>query len=148
MHTDAVSTHLHRLNWLLHARAVEAKLRELESKPASIPTSLRAILTAGNGPVGEWGCLDLCYPLLERPQHPASCGGQSFGLSKVPSDRNEWDFHRWINACLQRRTRVMRGRLPAPIDGVNTALIDRGLAAQPELEDRIEAELAEFGRIR
>jgi hypothetical protein len=34
------------------------------------------------------------------------------------------------------------------IDGVNTALIDRALAAQPELEDRIEAELAEFGRIR
>lgn len=34
------------------------------------------------------------------------------------------------------------------IDGVNTALIDRALAAQPELKDRIEAELAEFGRIR
>jgi hypothetical protein len=34
------------------------------------------------------------------------------------------------------------------IHGVNTALIDRALAAQPELEDRIEAELAEFGRIR
>jgi hypothetical protein len=33
------------------------------------------------------------------------------------------------------------------IHGVNTALIDRALAAQPELEDRIEAELAEFGRI-
>ena len=34
------------------------------------------------------------------------------------------------------------------IHGVNTALIDRALAAQPEREDRIEAELAEFGRIR
>ena len=34
------------------------------------------------------------------------------------------------------------------IHGVNTALIDRALAAHPELEDRIEAELAEFGRIR
>jgi hypothetical protein len=34
------------------------------------------------------------------------------------------------------------------IHGVNTALIDRALAAQPELKDRIEAELAEFGRIR
>lgn len=33
------------------------------------------------------------------------------------------------------------------IDGVNTALIDRALAAQPDLKDRIEAELAEFGRI-
>jgi hypothetical protein len=31
------------------------------------------------------------------------------------------------------------------IDGVNTALIDRALATQPELEDRIGAELAEFG---
>jgi hypothetical protein len=34
------------------------------------------------------------------------------------------------------------------IHGVNTALIDRALAAHPELEDRIEAELAEFGRTR
>ena len=33
------------------------------------------------------------------------------------------------------------------IHGVNTALIDRALAAHPGLEDRIEAELAEFGRI-
>jgi hypothetical protein len=34
------------------------------------------------------------------------------------------------------------------IDGVNTALIDRALSAHPELRDRIEAELAEFGRIQ
>jgi hypothetical protein len=34
------------------------------------------------------------------------------------------------------------------IHGVNTALIDRALAAHPELRDRIEAELAEFGRIQ
>jgi hypothetical protein len=34
------------------------------------------------------------------------------------------------------------------IHGVNTALIDRALAAYPELRDRIEAELAEFGRIQ
>ena len=34
------------------------------------------------------------------------------------------------------------------IHGVNTALIDRALAAHPELKDRIEAELAEFGRIK
>jgi hypothetical protein len=33
------------------------------------------------------------------------------------------------------------------IDGVNTALIDRALAAQPELEDRIGAEPAEFGAL-
>jgi len=33
-------------------------------------------------------------------------------------------------------------------NGVNTALIDRALAAHPELKDRIEVELAEFGRIR
>jgi hypothetical protein len=34
------------------------------------------------------------------------------------------------------------------IHGVNTALIDRALVAHPELRDRIEAELAEFGRIQ
>jgi hypothetical protein len=33
------------------------------------------------------------------------------------------------------------------IDGVNAALIDRALAAQPELEDRIGAEPAEFGAL-
>ena len=34
------------------------------------------------------------------------------------------------------------------INGVNTALIARALAVHPELKDRIEAELAEFGRIK
>ena len=30
MHTDSVSAQLYRLNWLLRARVVEAKLRELK----------------------------------------------------------------------------------------------------------------------
>jgi hypothetical protein len=34
-------------------------------------------------------CLDLCYPLLERFQPPGS-------------DRNTWDFHKCMNACLGR----------------------------------------------
>jgi hypothetical protein len=34
-------------------------------------------------------CLDLCYRLLERPQSPGS-------------DRNTWDFHKCMNACLGR----------------------------------------------
>jgi len=34
-------------------------------------------------------CLDLCYRLLERPQRPGS-------------DRNTWDFHKCMNACLGR----------------------------------------------
>jgi len=34
-------------------------------------------------------CLDLCYPLLERFQPP--------GI-----DRNTWDFHKCMNACLGR----------------------------------------------
>ena len=42
----------------------------------------------------------------------------------------------------------MRGRIAGAIHGVNTALIDRALAAHPELEDRIEAEPTEFGRIK
>jgi hypothetical protein len=33
------------------------------------------------------------------------------------------------------------------IHGVNVALIDRALASHPELSSRIEAELAELGRI-
>ena len=34
------------------------------------------------------------------------------------------------------------------IHGINTALIDRAIASHPELRDRIEAELAKFGRIQ
>lgn len=34
-------------------------------------------------------CLNLCYRLLERPQSPGS-------------DRNTWDFHKCMNACLGR----------------------------------------------
>jgi len=43
---------------------------------------------AGN-PLNYQRCLDLCYPLLERRQ-------------RAGSDRNTWDFHRCMNACLQR----------------------------------------------
>lgn len=35
-------------------------------------------------------CIDLCYPLLERP------GGSG------ASDRNTWDFHKCMNLCLGR----------------------------------------------
>jgi hypothetical protein len=34
-------------------------------------------------------CLDLCYPILERPIDPRS-------------DRNTWDFHKCMNQCLGR----------------------------------------------
>lgn len=33
------------------------------------------------------GCIDLCYPLLERRQ-------------RLGSDRNRWDFQKCLNACL------------------------------------------------
>ena len=54
MHTDAVSTHLHRLNWLLHARVVEAKLRELERavKAGFDPNQPR--VPAGSSDGGRW----------------------------------------------------------------------------------------------
>ena len=40
------------------------------------------------------------------------------------------------------------GRIPQAIDSVNGALFNSALAAHPELAERIEAELEEFGRIR
>jgi hypothetical protein len=46
-----------------------------------------ARLGLANGPEAYGRCLNLCYPLLERPQTPGS-------------DRNQWDFHRCMNACL------------------------------------------------
>ena len=43
MHTDIVSAQLRRLNWLVHARVVEAKLRDLEPavKSAASARSIR-----------------------------------------------------------------------------------------------------------
>jgi hypothetical protein len=34
------------------------------------------------------------------------------------------------------------------IHGVNTALLDKAIASHPELAARIEADLADFGRVR
>lgn len=55
MHTENVSAQLHRLNWLLHARLVEAKLRDLERavKAGFDPNQPR--VPAGSGrPSGRW----------------------------------------------------------------------------------------------
>jgi hypothetical protein len=55
VHTDTVSAHLHRLNWLLRARVVEAKLRELERavKAGFDPNQPR--VPAGSGRAsGQW----------------------------------------------------------------------------------------------
>jgi len=45
--------------------------------------------TLSGQPPSYSACLNLCYPLLERPK-------------QVGSDRNEWDFHKCMNACLGR----------------------------------------------
>jgi len=128
VHIDTVSAQLYRLNWLLRARVVEAKLRELKRAvkagfdpnqprvPAGSPdggewtgggggggpsagsstasgSSLEKIIsfarriTAAGSPLDYQRCLNLCYPLLERRQRPGS-------------DRNMWDFHKCMNACL------------------------------------------------
>jgi len=52
----------------------------------SIIAVARRIASAGS-PLDYQRCLNLCYPLLERQQHPAS-------------DRNTWDFHKCMNECL------------------------------------------------
>jgi hypothetical protein len=118
------SAKLCRIGWLARAAVVEDKLHELgrvlfkagfdpsqprvpagnpdggrwtgtggTSETTGGPVTLerivalaRRITTAGS-PLDYQRCLNLCYPLLERPQHPAS-------------DRNMWDFHKCMNACL------------------------------------------------
>jgi hypothetical protein len=52
-----------------------------------IATARRLNLAAG--PDAYQKCLDLCYRLLERPRSPGS-------------DRNTWDSHKCMNACLGR----------------------------------------------
>ena len=127
-------------------------------------------------PLNYQGCLDLCYPLLERPHHPSS-------------DRNTWDFHKCMNACLQRNLQMdvgmdeelawemvrvsfqtsrelqgvlvslkencsaedyqrYAGLIAQAIDFVNDALRNTALAAHPEFAERIEVELVEFGQVR
>jgi len=44
-------------------------------------------------------CIKQCTPLLERPQRPGS-------------DRNRWDFHKCVNACMDPGGRLNRS--PAP----------------------------------
>lgn len=46
-------------------------------------------LNLAAGPDAYQRCLDLCCPVLERRQSPGS-------------DRNTWDFHKCMNACLGR----------------------------------------------
>jgi len=65
-----------------------------ESNPRDEPTVRRVLsafrkLEGADGPDRYGKCLDLCYPLLERFQPP-------------DSDRNLWDFHKCMNACLGR----------------------------------------------
>jgi len=54
VHTDTVSAHLHRLNWLLRARVVEAKLRELRRavKAGFDPNQPRVPTGSPDG--GQW----------------------------------------------------------------------------------------------
>jgi hypothetical protein len=59
-----------------------------EPRPQSIINRARRLNLAIQSD-GYERCLDLCYPLLERPQRPGS-------------NRNTWDFHRCMDACLKR----------------------------------------------
>lgn len=61
------------------------------ARPESIITRARRLALATR-PDGYQRCLDLCYPLLERPQPPWS-------------DRNKWDFHRCMDECLRNPPR-------------------------------------------
>jgi hypothetical protein len=60
---------------------------EVGDVSAIVATAKRLNLAAR--PDAYQKCLDLCYPLLERFQPPWS-------------DRNTWDFHKCMNACLGR----------------------------------------------
>jgi hypothetical protein len=69
VHTDTVSAHLHRLNWLLRARVVEAKLRDLERtvKAGFDPNEPR--VPAGSGRTsGRWTA-GVAARLLRRRLH-------------------------------------------------------------------------------
>lgn len=62
--------------------------RSVGPSPQDIIARAKRLNLAGSRS-GYQRCLDLCYPLLERPQ-------------KLGSDRNQWDFHKCMNACLGR----------------------------------------------
>ena len=128
MHTDAVSAHLHRLNWLLRARVVEAKLRELERavKAGFDPNQPR--VPAGSPDGGQWAgggeiggtsagsspasgsTLEKIVSLARRitaagsPLDYQRCLNLCYPLlerrQRPGSDRNTWDFHKCMNARL------------------------------------------------
>jgi hypothetical protein len=50
--------------------------------------------------------------------------------------------------CSAEDYRSYAGRISQAIDSVNDALLNTALAAHPELAERIETELEEFGRVR
>lgn len=61
------------------ARSDETLVQDILAKAENL-------ILAGN-PADYKKCLDLCYPVLER-------------FSPRWSDRNTWDFHKCMNACL------------------------------------------------
>jgi len=61
---------------------------ETDTDVSAIVAEAKHLNLAGDPDVYQ-KCLDLCYPLLERIQPPWS-------------DRNTWDFHKCMNACLGR----------------------------------------------
>ena len=73
----------------------EGGAAESQSKPApnrtvdvqDVLAKARQIVAAGRN--GYQKCLDICVPLLERFQ-------------PVGSDRNQWDFHKCMGACVGR----------------------------------------------
>ena len=65
--------------------------QEASAKASDVQSIIGAArqLNVVAGPDAYQKCLNLCYPLLERFQSPGS-------------DRNTWDFHKCMNACLGR----------------------------------------------
>jgi hypothetical protein len=106
VHTDTVSAHLHRLNWLLRERVVEV-WRDMDSELARhlIGVSFRA----------NCELLDL-LPILKEHCSPEEYEDIAQGIARSSH-------------------------------AITTALIEKSIESHPELTDRIEADLAKFGRV-
>jgi hypothetical protein len=100
VHTDTVSAQLHRLNWLLHARVVEAKLRDLRRavKAGFDPNEPR--VPAGSGRTsGRWtggggGGSQLAQNSRAGVVQVRSGSGAAKSLRQRLRRKRDWHWHR------------------------------------------------------
>jgi hypothetical protein len=148
VHTGTVSAQLYRLNWLLHARVVEAKLRELKRavKAGFDPNQPR--VPAGSGRTsGRWS--DGGGGGSQFAQNVPRSGGRNRGSLEEPTPA---EAARLVAAQSHAREAIRRVREIDPTWSPTPSLVDpnsvEGQISTAEAEgEEAEARLLELARL-